>query len=84
MSTENLFRAFQPIALAYLIDYFAAGSTATREQAYWYAGAVVGLSMLSVFIQHHTNLRQCQLGMRLRVACCSLLYRKVCGLYYLY
>ncbi|XP_077300828.1 ATP-binding cassette sub-family C member 4-like [Arctopsyche grandis] len=70
-------RPFQPIFLAWLVDYFTPNSTTTSEMAYLYATGMILLSILNIFTYHHSSLRTQQLGMRLRVACCSLIYRKV-------
>lgn len=50
----------------------------------WYdvnsLGAVLVLStLLGCFLIHHVDLRQRLMGARMRIACCSLIYRKVSG-----
>lgn len=44
---------------------------------YWLATAVVIMTLLGCFFAHHADLRQRMVGARMRVACCSLIYRKV-------
>lgn len=42
-------------------------------------GAILVLStLLGCFLIHHVDLRQRLMGARMRIACCSLIYRKVC------
>lgn len=41
-------------------------------------GAILVIStLLGCFLIHHVDLRQRLLGARMRIACCSLIYRKV-------
>lgn len=67
----------QPIFLGQLLQYYMPDEVEiTRQQAYWYAAGVV-LSVLStVLIVQPYMLAVLHLGMKLRVACCSLVYRK--------
>ncbi|KAK9737636.1 ABC transporter transmembrane region [Popillia japonica] len=67
----------QPIALGQLILYYTPNQTRiTKDEAYMYAGAVVLCSLIYVFIIHPYMMGIVHLGMKLRVACCSLIYRK--------
>lgn len=43
---------------------------------YWLGGILVASTLLGCFLIHHVDLRQRMLGARLRIACCSLIYRK--------
>lgn len=70
-------RLLQPIALGQLIAYYIPNQTTISEkEAYLYAGAVVLCSLLNVFVTHPYMMGALHLGMKLRVACCSLVYRK--------
>ncbi|XP_054270037.1 probable multidrug resistance-associated protein lethal(2)03659 [Macrosteles quadrilineatus] len=75
---ENVFRVSQPLFLGKLIEYFTrdGGGTVSKDEAYFYAGGVVMCSALSVFIMHPYMLGIMHIGMKIRVACCSLIYRK--------
>lgn len=42
----------------------------------WLGVMLVGLAVFGFLIEHHANLRQQMLGARMRIACCSLIYRK--------
>ncbi|XP_077300826.1 ATP-binding cassette subfamily C member 4-like [Arctopsyche grandis] len=72
-------KSFQPLLLASLLNHITSAESSSSGQttAALYAGGVVALSLGSVFLQHHATLRQQQLGMRVRIACCSLMYRKI-------
>lgn len=45
-------------------------------EAYFYASAVVLTSAVNVFLMHPYLLSQLHLGMKIRVAMCSMIYRK--------
>ncbi len=45
---------------------------------YWLATLVVLMTLFGCFFAHHADLRQRMVGARMRIACCSLIYRKVC------
>lgn len=44
---------------------------------YCLATMVVLMALLGCFFAHHADLRQRMVGARMRIACCSLIYRKV-------
>lgn len=44
---------------------------------YWLAAMVVLMTLFGCFFAHHADLRQRMVGARMRIACCSLIYRKV-------
>nr|CAD7575625.1 unnamed protein product [Timema californicum] len=72
---DKLEKMTQPYFLGQLLTYFQPGSETTKETAYLYAGALAACVFLNVFTQHFI-LQAFHLGMRIRVAFCSLLYRK--------
>lgn len=47
------------------------------DDKYWLASLVVLMTLLGCFFAHHADLRQRMVGARMRIACCSLIYRKV-------
>ncbi|XP_063890892.1 ATP-binding cassette sub-family C member 4 [Helicoverpa armigera] len=69
-------RIAQPVFLGKLVEFYSAGHTMQREEAYMYAGAVVLCSALNVFVVHPYMMAILHMGMKFRVACCSLIYRK--------
>ncbi|XP_043488596.1 ATP-binding cassette sub-family C member 4-like [Polistes fuscatus] len=70
-------RVLQPYTLGLLIWHFDPRATSTVTEAYLYATAVVVLITLTALIHHHTQLGSMEIGMRMRVACSSLVYRKI-------
>lgn len=71
-------RVVQPLTLGILIHHFDPRSTTTTSDAYLLASGVIVMAILQAIITHHSNLGQMEIGMRLRIACSSLIYRKVC------
>ncbi|XP_046429218.1 ATP-binding cassette subfamily C member 4-like isoform X3 [Neodiprion fabricii] len=71
-------RVLQPILQGWIIDYFnQAEEQITQNDALLYSVYLVVVTLSVVFVTHHTDFRNRQTGMRARVACCSLIYRKV-------
>ncbi|KAB0797841.1 hypothetical protein PPYR_08834 [Photinus pyralis] len=70
-------RTLQPLLLGQLVDYYKPGQTSmTKTEAYGFAGGVVACSLLQVLITTPYMTALFHIGMKMRVACCSLLYRK--------
>lgn len=59
------------------IWHFDPRATSTQEKAYLYATGMILLTILMVMITHHSNLGLMEIGMRVRIASSSLIYRKV-------
>lgn len=71
-------RIAQPVFLGKLVEYYTPKHGDVEEhEAYLYAGAVVLCSALNVFVVHPYMQAILHMGMKFRVACCSLIYRKV-------
>lgn len=70
-------RPFQPVALSMMLAYWEPGSDMTYEQAVYCASAVIFMSLLIGFLNHHGSYSTQQFGMKVRIAACSLIYRKV-------
>ncbi|KAG8235221.1 hypothetical protein J437_LFUL015913 [Ladona fulva] len=69
-------RTAQPIFLGNLLRYFSPGSNDTLTNAYLYAGGIVISTGISIMVMHPYLMAILHLGMKVRVACCSLIYRK--------
>ncbi|CAH0558003.1 unnamed protein product [Brassicogethes aeneus] len=69
-------RLIQPIYLGYLLDYFRPNSVVTETEALWYAGAVVGMNAVSAIFVNQYIMNAFHYGMKVRAACCALIYRK--------
>uniref|UniRef100_A0A2C9GW86 Uncharacterized protein n=1 Tax=Anopheles farauti TaxID=69004 RepID=A0A2C9GW86_9DIPT len=46
------------------------------NDAFWLSGLLVMLTLFGCFCLHHSDLRERLVGARMRIACCSLIYRK--------
>ncbi|KAJ2943306.1 hypothetical protein O0L34_g12113 [Tuta absoluta] len=67
-----------PMCLEGLINYFSpTHSGISKEAAYLYAAGVVGLMAISAAMIHPMLLWLLNMSMKIRVACCSLIYRKL-------
>uniref|UniRef100_A0AAG5CQF6 Uncharacterized protein n=1 Tax=Anopheles atroparvus TaxID=41427 RepID=A0AAG5CQF6_ANOAO len=74
---DLLARILQPQCLGGLVSYFAPEQRdISKEEAYYYATGIILCSFVPVAIFHHFILYIFQIGMKIRVACCSLLYKK--------
>ncbi|CAB3379679.1 Hypothetical predicted protein [Cloeon dipterum] len=73
---EIVVKVAQPLFLGRLIRYFSSNSTVTKEEAYFNAGMVILCSGLSIVFLHPYMLGIMHIGMKMRVAACSLMYRK--------
>uniref|UniRef100_A0A336LKT5 Oxysterol-binding protein n=1 Tax=Culicoides sonorensis TaxID=179676 RepID=A0A336LKT5_CULSO len=72
---EFAIRVTQPLFLGGLIAYYSKGNDNINE-AYLYAGGVIMCSLLNVLIVHPYMLSQLHTGMKMRIAACSMIYRK--------
>jgi ATP-binding cassette subfamily C (CFTR/MRP) protein 4 len=73
-------RLTQPLFLGRLVRHFSAAesdTSITTEEAYIYAAGIVLCSALNVIVIHPYMMAIFHIGMKIRVACCSLIYRKV-------
>lgn len=73
---DIVIRLTQPLFLGWLLNYFSVGSTTTREAAFGHAGALVLLSALTAISVNQFILGSFVNGMKVRLATCSLIYRK--------
>uniref|UniRef100_A0A182K842 Uncharacterized protein n=1 Tax=Anopheles christyi TaxID=43041 RepID=A0A182K842_9DIPT len=73
---DIVIRLAQPIFLGWLLLYFRKDSEVSRESAFMYAGAIVLLNALSVITINQYVLGSFQNGMKVRIAVCSVIYRK--------
>ncbi|XP_041974686.1 ATP-binding cassette sub-family C member 4 isoform X2 [Aricia agestis] len=72
-----ILKPFQPVALSMMLSYWEPGSDMTYEQAIYCAASVILMSLLIAFLNHHGTFSTQQFGMKVRIAACSLIYRKV-------
>lgn len=69
-------RLSQPIMLGKLLSYFKPVPSVTKTEALWYAGAVVLLNAVSALFINQYIMGAFHYGMKVRAACCALIYRK--------
>ncbi|XP_043284651.1 probable multidrug resistance-associated protein lethal(2)03659 [Venturia canescens] len=72
---EFLLRISQPLFLGRLLQFYSGANTSVSE-AYLYAGGIILCSAISVFFRNPYMMAVMHMGMKMRVACCSLIYRK--------
>ncbi|KZC06945.1 Multidrug resistance-associated protein 4 [Dufourea novaeangliae] len=65
----------QPLFLGRLLKYYSSDEI-TKSEAYLYATGVILCSGLIIFVLHPYMMAILHMGMKMRVACCSLIYRK--------
>ena len=74
---QEAVRVVQPLLLGGLIRFFTPNSHVTETDAYLYAMGV-SLCAIVIAIAHHPYFfGVTRMGMQMRVACCSLMYKKV-------
>ncbi|XP_015522174.2 ATP-binding cassette sub-family C member 4 isoform X1 [Neodiprion lecontei] len=66
------------VCQGWVISYFDTNQNSTTpNQALFNIGILIFVSLSIVFIDHHNDLRAQEIGMCVRIACCSMIYRKV-------
>ncbi|XP_046746883.1 ATP-binding cassette subfamily C member 4-like isoform X1 [Diprion similis] len=71
-------RSCTPVLQGWVVSYFNPGvNPVSRNDALLYAGLLILTNLAVIFTIHHSGLRNRQIGMCVRVACCSVIYRKV-------
>nr|XP_034841109.1 multidrug resistance-associated protein 4-like [Maniola hyperantus] len=72
-------RTVQPLLFSELLSYWSANpaQTITRRDAGFYAIGMLVLNMISAFSQHHNTLFVNRFSLKMKIACSSLIYRKV-------
>jgi ATP-binding cassette subfamily C (CFTR/MRP) protein 4 len=71
------FSLVQPRALGKIISFFDPNQTEmTKKDAYFYAGLLVGVNLVNCVYVHNYHLAVTGLGIRVRTAFCSFIYRK--------
>uniref|UniRef100_A0A0U9HVH0 Putative ABCC protein n=1 Tax=Chrysomela populi TaxID=154003 RepID=A0A0U9HVH0_CHRPP len=70
-------RLVQPLLISQLLNIYDNNQIEERrDDAYFYAGMIVLSALLSVLTIHYYQLRIMQVGIKIRIALCSLIYRK--------
>lgn len=72
-----VYRVSQPLLLGRLLRYFSSTQTdVSKSDAYLYALGVVLCSAINIFVIHPYMMAILHMGMKMRIACCTLIYRK--------
>ncbi|XP_050309948.1 ATP-binding cassette sub-family C member 4-like [Anthonomus grandis grandis] len=74
---ESTEEQYPPIYIMRVFNYFQKDqSRISKEEAYFFATGIMLCSLIVMMIFHPYMMSAMHLGMRVRVACCSLIYRK--------
>ena len=76
LTSEMLFKVTTPILLGGIVKYYANPERSNISEAYLYSGGIIACSFFAVMTQHALMLTNLTCGMKVRVAACSMIYRK--------
>lgn len=76
MTNDIPIRLTQPLMLGKLLEFFQHGSTVTKEEALIYAGVIVALNGAAAILINQYVMGAFHVGMKVRAACCAVIYRK--------
>ncbi|CAG9833832.1 unnamed protein product [Diabrotica balteata] len=76
ITTDLVLRLVQPIMLGKLLDYFKPEAQVSKNEALMYAGIIVAIGVLNFLIGNQYMIEGFHSGMRIRAACCAVIYRK--------
>ncbi|KAK5648315.1 hypothetical protein RI129_003207 [Pyrocoelia pectoralis] len=65
-----------PMCVDNLVSYYENQSNISLEETYIYAGVLIGIIFLDGIVEHQAMLAIMHTCMKMRVSCCSLVYRK--------
>ncbi|KAG5679349.1 hypothetical protein PVAND_008920 [Polypedilum vanderplanki] len=73
---EMCFKVTMPLLLGGILRYYGNPNNSDPKIAYFYAGGLILCSFLNVICAHGLMLSNLNVGMKMRVSACSLIYRK--------
>ncbi|KYM76972.1 hypothetical protein ALC53_12582 [Atta colombica] len=74
---ELFSRMYQPLLLATLLRYFAIDKKEWSDEVYYCAGGIILLSIMDAFITHYCVHCSFHIGLKIKVACTTLIYQKI-------
>ncbi|KAJ3656713.1 hypothetical protein Zmor_015763 [Zophobas morio] len=75
--SKTILIIFHPHALSKIISYFNPGQTEmTKNDLYLWSGLLIGVNLIDVFYAHNYHMEMAALGIKIRAAFCSFIYRK--------
>ncbi|XP_046746876.1 ATP-binding cassette sub-family C member 4-like isoform X2 [Diprion similis] len=78
ITSALILNTMQPLCQRWLISHFRDGENQiSQSQALQSAATLVFVTVSMVLVTHHSNLRAREIGMCMRIACSSVIYRKV-------
>lgn len=66
----------QPLFLFRFLRFYRPETTTSYSEAYLYAFGIIMCSAINIFVIHPYMMAILHMGMKMRVACCTLIYRK--------
>ncbi|XP_033213303.1 probable multidrug resistance-associated protein lethal(2)03659 [Belonocnema kinseyi] len=75
--TELVVRICQPVFLSKLLTFFHTGEAFTNNEVYYWAAGLVLSQIIHCVIFNLALHGMTHMGMKIRVACCTLIYRKI-------
>ncbi|XP_050516933.1 probable multidrug resistance-associated protein lethal(2)03659 [Diabrotica virgifera virgifera] len=69
-------RMAQPFIISKLLTIYEKDPKENINDVYLYSGLIVATSLVNVILLHRFNLAMMQVGMKMRIASCSVIYRK--------
>lgn len=73
---EFIVKLSQPLLISNFLKYYEPGNGMTKKEAYVYAGLIIIFALVNVLCVHGYYFCVNHLGMKIRIATCSLIYRK--------
>jgi len=74
-----IYRGSMPLLVGGLLAYFNPDDSNTTDlrYAYMYASGIIFSMLITMILKHSSIEKNLQCAMKMRVACCSIIFRKV-------
>ncbi|CAG2104027.1 unnamed protein product [Medioppia subpectinata] len=69
-------QCLQAYCIVYLVRYFNKDPNTSQWRAIWAAVGIMLAALINMFITNVNGTLNCKVGVRIRAACCALIYRK--------